>query len=208
MNLDNWSIGARFESYHVADEVYEFMAMTPLFRYNQYTNVRGAGLAEAVWASSKRQLSKLSVLATYLKARLGKRKVDNRYTGEGRMPSAVLERFNMMSAVKVLAFINQSGFPEAFPAFGTLPVSDNVLVVDRSEEKAREIELEEGQRVAMSLVTQEPAAFQVKGSFEPIDKNTACILVDRVYTCSLPRPGLRIDRPLLAPDSQQSWNEE
>jgi hypothetical protein len=41
-NLDSWLIKADFESYHQNDEIYEFVAQTPLFRYNQYTNARGA----------------------------------------------------------------------------------------------------------------------------------------------------------------------
>ena len=36
--LDSWSIKADFLGFHVNDEVYEYIAMTPLFRYNQYTN--------------------------------------------------------------------------------------------------------------------------------------------------------------------------
>ncbi len=197
MNLDYWNIDAKFDSYHVGDEIYEFMAMTPLFRYNQYTNVRGAGLAEAVWASEKRHISKLSVLKTYLKARLARRKVDDFSTGKAKMPPPVLNRFDTMTSVKTLAYVDESGFPRAIPAFGMLPVSENLLVVDRSEERNRRINLPDGQRVAVSLVTQEPAAFQVKGEFKPIDNSTACIVVDQVYTCSLPRPGLRIDTPLL-----------
>ena len=35
MSLDSWLVKANFESYHSNDEVYEFMAMTPFFRYNQ-----------------------------------------------------------------------------------------------------------------------------------------------------------------------------
>lgn len=202
MNLDNWNITAKFDSYHVADEVYEFMAMTPLFRYNQYTNVRGAGLAEAIWVGEKQGLSKMSVLLTYLRARLSKRKVSDRATGKGRMPPAVLDRFNMMAAVKILGYVDSSGFPRAFPAFGMLPASEDLLVVERSEERKRGIDLRDGQRVAVSLVTQEPAAFQVKGEFKPIDRKTAAIVIDKVYACSLPRPGLRIDQPLLEPDSR------
>ena len=48
MDLDSWLINANFESYHHNDEIYEFIAQTPLFRYNQYTNARGAGIAEAI----------------------------------------------------------------------------------------------------------------------------------------------------------------
>jgi hypothetical protein len=126
----------------------------------------------------------------------------DRATGKGRMPPAVLDRFNMVAAVKILAYVSSSGFPRAFPAFGMLPASENLLVVDRSEERKRGIDLRDGQRVAVSLVTQEPAAFQVKGEFKPIDRKTAAIVVDNVYACSLPRPGLRIDQPLLEPDSR------
>jgi hypothetical protein len=78
-----------------------------------------------------------------------------------------------------------------------LPVSSNRLVVKRGEEKRRGFALKDGMRVAISLVTLEPAAFQMKGYFREVDDSTGYIELDRVYTCSLPRPGLRVDLPLL-----------
>jgi len=35
MGLDSWLIKADFEAYHWNDEFYEFIAQTPLFKYNQ-----------------------------------------------------------------------------------------------------------------------------------------------------------------------------
>ena len=40
-DLDSWLIKADFESYHRNDDIYEFIAQTPLFRYNQYTIMNG-----------------------------------------------------------------------------------------------------------------------------------------------------------------------
>jgi len=67
----------------------------------------------------------------------------------------------------------------------------------RSEEKRRGYSLRDGQRVAISLVSLEPAAFQMKGTFHEIDENTAYVTLDRVYACSLPIPGVRVDLPML-----------
>jgi hypothetical protein len=63
--------------------------------------------------------------------------------------------------------------------------------------KRRGLELKDGQRVAVSLVTLEPAAFQVKGTFRVISDSVGTIDIDRVYACSLPRPGVRVDIPML-----------
>jgi hypothetical protein len=195
MDLFSWLIKADFESYHQNDEVYEFIAMTDLFRYNQYTNARGAGLAIPVWVSQCYPISKVNVLTNYLKAKMAKRKIPYEETKEGNMSPPVLRRSSQMAAVKILSFIDDDGYPAAFPAFGMIPAQTNRLVIKRGEEKRRGYSLRDGQRVAISLVTMEPAVFQVKGTFRELDEGTAAVDLDRVYVCSLPRPGLRIDIP-------------
>ncbi|MBE0526965.1 MAG: hypothetical protein IH631_08480 [Candidatus Thorarchaeota archaeon] len=197
MGLDSWLVKADFESFHWNDEIYEFIAQTPLFRYNQYTNARGAGVAEAISSSDKYGISKLSVLSSFIKAKLAKGKAPVIDTTEGNMPKNIFKVFSQMAAVKVLAFIDEDGYPAAFPEFGMLPVSSNTVVMKRTEEKRRGYSLREGQRVAISLVSLEPAAFQMKGTFHEIDENTAYVTLDRVYACSLPRPGVRFDLPML-----------
>ncbi|MDF1539002.1 MAG: hypothetical protein P1Q69_08870 [Candidatus Thorarchaeota archaeon] len=197
MDLYSWLIKADFESFHQNDEVYEFMAMKPLFRYNQYTNARGAGLAIPKWTSQGYGISKLNVLSNYIKARMAKGKVPFVETKEGNMSPPILRRFAEMAAVKVIAFIDEDGYPAAFPAFGMVPSHPNRLVVKRGEERRRGYKLRDGQRVAVSLVTLEPAAFQVKGTFREISDSTGVIELDRVFVCSLPRPGLRVDLPLI-----------
>jgi hypothetical protein len=197
MGLDSWLIKANFESYHWNDEIYEFIAQTPLFRYNQYTNARGAGVAEALSSSEKYSISKLSVLSSFIKTKIAKGKARIVKSIEGNMPKNIFDIFSQMAAVKVLAFIDEDGYPAAFPEFGMLPVSSNTVVMRRSEEKRRGFSLSDGQRVAISLVSLEPAAFQMKGTFHEIDGNYAYVTLDRVYACSLPRPGVRVDLPML-----------
>lgn len=200
MGLDSWLIKAEFESFHRNDALYEFIAQTPLFRYNQYTNARAAGVAEAVSSSEKFAISKLAVLSSFIKATIAKRKVPIEASKEGNMPKNIHKAFSAMAAVKVLAFVDDDGFPVAFPEFGMLPVSPNTIVVKRREEKRRGFLLRDEQRVAISLVTLEPAAFQMKGVFHEIDDSTGYIRLDHVYACSLPRPGVRVDLPMLVPE--------
>jgi hypothetical protein len=201
LGLDNWSIKADFESFHKNDDIYEFIAMTPLFRYNQYTNARGAGVANAIWASPNYNISKLSVLTSFMKAKFASRNVEHTETKEGNMPHNIFERFSKMAAVKVISFIDEDGYPIAFPALGMLPSSKNRLIIDRGEEIRRGFHINNEQRVAISLVTTEPAAFQVKGHYRELSKTKAVVDIDRVYACSLPRPGVRVDVPMLTPDS-------
>lgn len=199
-DLDSWLIKADFEAYHRNDEIYEFIAQTPLFRYNQYTNARSAGVAEAIWTSEKYNISRMNVLSAFLKAKLASRKVTVQETNEGNMPLNVFKRMSRMAAVKVIAYISEDGYPIVFPEFGMLPVSSNRIVLKRGEEKRRGFSIKDGSRVAVSLVTLEPAAFQLKGNFRAINDSTGYIEIDRVYACSLPRPGVRIDIPMLTPE--------
>jgi hypothetical protein len=199
-DLDSWLIKADFESYHRNDEVYEFIAQTPLFRYNQYTNARGAGVAEVNWVSEKYSISKMNVLSAFLKAKMAGRKVPRKESVEGNMPLNIYNRFSQMAAVKAIAYVSDDGYPVAFPEFGMLPVSSNRIVVRRGEERRRGFKLKDNTRVAISLVTLEPAAFQLKGYFREIDDSTGYIELDRVYACSLPRPGVRVDIPMLTPE--------
>lgn len=197
MGLDSWLIKADFEAYHRNDEFYEFIAQTPLFRYNQYTNARFAGVAEAISSSEKYGISKPSVLSSFIKTKMVKGKVPVEETIEGNMPNNIYGIFSKMAAVKVLAFIDDDGYPAAFPEFGMLPVSSNSVVMKRDQEKRRGYSLRDGQRVAISLVSLDPAAFQMKGTFHEINDSTGYVKFDRVYACSLPRPGIRVDLPLL-----------
>jgi len=199
-DLDSWLIKADFESFHRNDEIYEFIAQTPLFRYNQYTNARGAGVAEAIWASEKFGISKMNVLLAFLKAKLASRKVPIQESNEGNMPLNVFNRMSQMAAVKIIAYISEDGYPIVYPEFGMLPVSSNRIVLKRGEEKRRGFSIKDGSRVAVSLVTLEPAAFQLKGNFRVLNDSTGYIELDRVYTCSLPRPGARVDIPMLTPE--------
>ena len=198
--LDSWLIRADFESFHRNDEIYEFIAQTPLFRYNQYTNARAAGVAEAISSSEKFGISKLAVLSSFMKVKMAKRKVPIEDSEEGNMPQNVFKAFSQMAAVKILALVADDGYPVAFPEFGMLPAATNTIVVKRGEEKRRGFMLHEGQRVAISLVTLEPAAFQLKGIFHVIDDSLGYVRLDRVYACSLPRPGVRVDVPMLTPE--------
>ncbi len=197
MELDSWLIKADFEAYHWNDEFYEFIAQTPLFKYNQYTNARKAGVAEAISSSDKYGISKVSVLTSFLKTKMAKGKVPVEESIEGNMPNNIYKIFSKMAAVKVLAFIDDDGYPAAFPEFGMLPVSSNSVVMKRDQEKRRGYSLRDGQRVAISLVSLDPAAFQMKGTFHEINDNIGYVKFDRVYACSLPRPGIRVDLPLL-----------
>ena len=197
MDLDSWLINADFESYHRNDEIYEFIAQTPLFRYNQYTNARGAGLAEAIYSSKKYGISKVSVLMSFLKTKMAKGKVPVIESTEGHMPKNIYDVFSAMAAVKVLAFVDDDGYPKAFVEFGMLPAATNTVILRRDEEKRRGFSLHDGQRVAISLVSLEPAAFQLKGTFHGINDKLGYVVLDRVYACSLPRPGIRVDVPLL-----------
>ncbi len=197
MDLDSWLIKADFESYHRNDEVYEFMAQTPLFKYNQYTNARGAGLANLVSISSKFSISKPSVLSSFLKTKLASGKIPLVETEEGNMSPPIIRRFSEMAAVKIISFIDDDGYPAGFPEFGMLPVHSNRVVMKRTQEQKRGFSIADGQRVAISLVTLEPAAFQMKGTFRTINNSTAMVELDRVFACSLPRPGARIDIPLI-----------
>jgi len=72
MGLESWLIKANFDSYHYNDEFYEFIAQTPLFKYNQYTNARKAGVAEAISTSDKYGISKISVLSSFIKTKMTK----------------------------------------------------------------------------------------------------------------------------------------
>ncbi|MBD3408557.1 MAG: hypothetical protein GF411_20705 [Candidatus Lokiarchaeota archaeon] len=194
-DLDSWLIRADFEGFHRNDEIYEFIAMTPLFRYSQYTNARFAGTAIPKEISKNIKLSKFSVLRSYLGARLSSRKIPSRLAREGNLPYNVQSRFSQMTSVRVISFVSDDGYPIAFPEFGVYPASSNHLTVMRHEERRRGYSIKDGTRVAISLVTLEPAAFQVKGTFREIDKKLAYVELDRVYACSLPCPGIRVDVP-------------
>jgi hypothetical protein len=131
------------------------------------------------------------------------------------MPQVVMEKFADMEAAKFMATVDDDGIPNVVPILSVMPFGEETLIfVDIMMNKTKK-NLLANRKVAVSVLTKENIAYQVKGTFEefqtsgpmfdmfashPLLKYNAysgpravgTIHVDAVYTACPPLPGKRI----------------
>jgi hypothetical protein len=107
--------------------------------------------------------------------------------GEGvPLPWPVRQEFGRMAAVKVIAWVDEDGYPAVAPALSLQPAGDRALLAwwGRPAPAA-------AAPVAGCVLTFEAISYQAKGCWAR-GKRTGTILVREVYAGGPPLPGGRI----------------
>ena len=161
-------------------------------RYNAYTGIRNAGCVDVTQIEGPFDLSKLGVLAGNTLSMANRLRAGGLSRGKAILNPTVREKFTRISAVKVLSFVDRDGWPVAAPAMSLQPIADDVLIFTRASVPVSTADLSDGARVAVCVLTMEPVAFQVKGTYKQLDPFFGAILLDEAYHASVPLPGKRI----------------
>lgn len=160
-----------------------------LLRYNAYTGIRNAGVIQVRSVEGIFSISRLQVARDYALARLGALSGTSR-NGDGvQMPMAVRREFARMVAVKVLAWVGESGYPTVVPALSLQPAGDKTLVCWNGT-----LQLPQppsGALVASNILTFEAISYQAKGRWTASGR-TGAIRVREVYAGGPPLPGGRV----------------
>jgi len=159
-----------------------------LLRYNAYTGIRDAGIIRVRSVESAFAISKLKVVKDYVLARLATLSQRSRTDGGITVPLPVRKEFAKMIAVKVLAWVQDDGYPIVIPALSLQPAGVETLVCWKG---MRLPEPPPGAQVATNILTFEAISYQAKGEWATRG-NAGTIRVREVYAGGPPLPGGRI----------------
>lgn len=195
-----WTIRGRFNRFVDEGPCLDLLNAKEMFRYNAYVGVRRAGLIDVEAVTGAWKLSRLGIAAELLPTRLAGRLIG----GEGgrAIPHRVAEKFARTQAIKVMAFPDEQGRPQAIPSFSLLPARSELMVFGVRLFGEQLADLRVGMPMAASVITMDPIAYQIKGVFEGQRRTLAgrvgVMRVDEVYSASPPLAGDPIELKRLA----------
>jgi predicted pyridoxine 5'-phosphate oxidase superfamily flavin-nucleotide-binding protein len=184
--LKGWILKGDFIEFQNTGSYFDRQMGSSLLRYNSYTGIRNAGIIRVRSVEREFVVPRVQVLLDYIRARMAGA-ISRRTDGAGiPLPPPVRKEFGRMVAVKVLAWVDQDGYPAVAPALSLQPAGDRALLAwwDRPAPAA-------AAPVAGCLLTFEAISYQAKGRWAP-GKHTGAILVSEVYAGGPPLPGGRI----------------
>lgn len=196
----------RFTGFTKAGPVFDAMAIQSMFRFNPYNGLRAAGTIDIETVEAEGQIPTLGLVASHLKAGRLAKAAARAGTGAGTragagarpstgsavaglatsrvMPVQVAEKFSRLKAIKAIAWPVAGGV-KVLPAAGVAPIGrGGLLIADPAVASA----VPDGSRVAVSVITLDPNAYQVKGTAR-VWRGALVVEVDEVYTAAPPVPG-------------------
>jgi hypothetical protein len=192
--FQGWSLKGVFTGFETTGDKVEYINNSPLFRYNAYTSVRAAGTIEVEEASAGVGLGKaaflkafahVSTAAPFLKSSSGDRCC---------MPDQVAEKFRRVSAVRAVTYRDAGGYPKTFPVMACIAAGPNRLLAGDPLWDAFAPGIPEGTAMAVSVISMDPVAYQVKGRYAGKRAGTRVIDLSECYSASPPLVGERLDR--------------
>ena len=193
--LEGWSLKGTFLGFQTVGEWVERINGMFLFRYNAYTSIRAAGGIRIEDASAKQRLSRGGLLCRFLRARVAAHLMKRPRRNGRCMPLRVVEKFQRINAVRAAAFLDTDGFPRAFPLMACVPAGPNRLAAADPFMSTYASALNPGTDLAISIITTDPIAYQVKGRYAGKWAGLHRIDLTACYSASPPLLGERLDTP-------------
>ncbi len=188
-SLEGWRLRGDFLEFQTSGPYVERQKAGPLLRYNAYTGVRNAGLIRVGKLLGPFRVSRAQVLSEYLLARAAAVGQARRTRSGVQLPRPVRKEFGRMVAVKVMAWIGESGYPEVVPMLSLQPAGRSALVGWHIPEGMPRPA--DGAQVAANILTFEAISYQAKGRWVA-GPRAGAIEVSEVYAGGPPLPGGRL----------------
>lgn len=167
------------------------------FRYNAYGGVHNVAVANVRGLLPFPE--KVSFLGVGLEfaamrtiGRVGRgEKVDGAVT-----PKPIRDKFNSIMSIKVIAYVDEDGWPDVVPAFGALFRTPGELRFKVSGYNARIRKVRPGTRLALNVLTLDLLTYQLKGTLARFEKHlgleVGVVKVEEAYSCMPPLVAERI----------------
>lgn len=188
--LETWSLKGTFLGFETTGPHVEWINHQPMFRYNAYTSIRAAGVIRVESVSSMSAYSSKGLLFDF--AQLWLAAPFLKRSGRACMPLRVREKFGRTKAVRALAFRDEDGFPCTMTVMACIPSGANRLLL-RSKAICACRDISPETEVAISIITMDPVAYQVKGTYQGCVAGCGVVQVNECYSASPPLLGERLD---------------
>jgi bifunctional DNA-binding transcriptional regulator/antitoxin component of YhaV-PrlF toxin-antitoxin module len=188
-DLKGWILSGDFIEWQRTGKYVEQQMSSPLLRYNAYTGVRNAGLIRVRTLLGGFSIPKLKVALDYLTIKLFAATPQGKVDSAVTIPLEVRRQFGLMTAIKVLAWVDRDGYPRILPMLSLQPRGENFLA-GRVEPYNLTLP-EDGAPVAANILTLEAVSYQAKGQWAK-QGNLGAIAVQEIYAGGPPKPGGRL----------------
>lgn len=189
-NLKSYEVKGKFKGFERSGKYFDEISNIPVIRYIAYGALRSVGIIEVEDISIPLKRPVLGLVSGIATTRL----LSKKSLPVGKMPPNVMEKFERLKAIKVIA-AKEDGYPRVIPVLCMRAVDPNTLIFSCAS-SPNLFYLKAGQYVTSSVLTMDAISYQVKGIFEGFKKSglgkIGKISVEEVYSSSPPRPGERI----------------
>jgi len=189
-NLKSYEVKGKFKGFERSGKYFDEVSNIPVIRYIAYGALRSVGIIEVEDISIPLKRPVLGLVSGIATTRL----LSKKSLPAGKMPPNVMEKFERLKAIKVIA-AREDGYPRIIPVLCMRAVDPNTLIFSCAS-SPNLLYLKDGQYVTSSVLTMDAISYQVKGIFEGFKKSglgkIGRISVEEVYSSSPPRPGERI----------------
>lgn len=189
-NLKSYEVKGKFKGFERSGKYFDEISNIPVIRYIAYGALRSVGIIEVEDISIPLKRPVLGLVSGIATTRL----LSKKSLPAGKMPPTVVEKFERLKAIKVIA-AREDGYPRIIPVLCMRAVDPNTLIFSCAS-SPNLFHLKAGQYVTSSVLTMDAISYQVKGIFEGFKKSglgkIGKISVEEVYCSSPPRPGERI----------------
>ena len=185
-------IRGTFLGFQKVGEYADIISSSGQLRYNAYSGIRSAGSICVEDVSEPFQLTKLDVLKGLVQSKVARLRARSLSQGVKVMHPILMEMFARVVAVKVVAFVDGQGALHAVPVMSLQPAAPDVMVFGRRRMAPYLSGLRDGAETAVSVITGDPVAWQVKGIYRALDESLGAVVLTDAYHASPPHMGKRI----------------
>lgn len=187
--LDGWILTGDFLEFQRTGPYVDRQMSGSLLRYNAYTGIRNAGLIRLREIRTAFRIPRMRVLTDALLAMLVPKPSPDSVSGRARLPLPVQQVFGRMTAVKVMAWIDEDGYPLVIPSLSLRPSGPSGLACFRP---SAAVPLPpDGVPIASNILSLDAISYQAKGRWQT-RRSGGVMLVDEVYAGGPPLPGGRV----------------
>jgi predicted pyridoxine 5'-phosphate oxidase superfamily flavin-nucleotide-binding protein len=191
-----WVIKGDFLEFQRSGPHFDQIMAGDTFRYNAYAGIRNAGVIRVGSVVRAFALSRLAVLLDMARAKWFARSARKRSVNGVTVPIQVRQKFARLQAAKFLAYLDSDGYPDIVPVLSLVPADEQTFVFSGGPAEPALAALSARARVAASVLTFEPLAYQIKGEFLGTERSlgrlAGVLAIQEVYSASPPLPGRRI----------------
>ena len=198
-DLHVWTVRGRFREFVEGGPMADMINRKDMFRYNPYLGISRVAVIDVEAVTGAWGLSRLEVALELLPVKVAGQvwgRLPLPRSGPA-LPPRVAEKFARTQAVKFMAWRGADGYPDMVPAFSLSPGRGPSMLFGTRLFGDRLRTITGGARVAASVITFDPVAYQVKGTYEGTTPTPAGAIgrlrVDQVFSASPPLPGQQIE---------------